>query len=91
MKNNRIALPQQTVWTIVRRCLYFKLKRNKNQKSTSEEDVHRLEFCINVQEALEDDYFSAMLIFSNYAVFYLSADTNHHNELFWSSKMHVPL
>ncbi|PNF36342.1 hypothetical protein B7P43_G00512 [Cryptotermes secundus] len=85
--SRELGLPQQTVWTNLRRRLHFKPYRLQLLQQINPEDYgRRLEFCVTMQEAVEDEDFAAKLIFSNEAIFHLSGKVNHHNVRLWGTE-----
>lgn len=78
---------KKTVWKILRQQLHFKQYRMQLLQQLKLEDYARqLDFCINMQEALEDEDFATKLIFSDEATFHLSGNVNHHNVQFWGTE-----
>lgn len=78
---------KKTVWKILRQQLHFKQYRMQLLQQLKLEDyARRLDFCINMQEALEDEDLATKLIFSDEATFHLSGNVNHHNVQFWGTE-----
>ncbi|PNF28323.1 hypothetical protein B7P43_G03472, partial [Cryptotermes secundus] len=85
--SRELGLPQQIVWKILRRRLHFKPHRLQLLQQLKPEDYGRhLEFCVTMQQALEDEDFASKLIFSDEATFRLSGKVNRHNVKLWGTE-----
>ncbi|PNF14136.1 hypothetical protein B7P43_G18364, partial [Cryptotermes secundus] len=85
--SRELGLPQQTVWKYLQRRLHFKPYRLQLLQQLKPEDYDkRLEFCVTMQKALEDEDFAAKLIFSDEATFHLSGMVNRHNVRLWGTE-----
>lgn len=81
--NHKIGTSQQISWKILRRRLQFKPYRVQLlQYLTPEDNVSQLKYCFKMLEALQDDDFTDMLIFSDEATFHLTGKVNRHNVRF---------
>lgn len=82
-----LGMPQQTVWKVLRKRLRFKPYRiHLLQKLRPNDCVKRLQFCNDMQEAMEGDGFANRLVFSDEATFYLSGKVNRHNIRIWGTE-----
>ncbi|PNF20161.1 hypothetical protein B7P43_G00613 [Cryptotermes secundus] len=85
--SRELGPPQQIVWKILRRRLHFKPYRPQLLQQLKPEDYgRRLEYCVTMQEAMEDEDFAAKLIFSDEATFNLSGKVNRHNVRLWGTE-----
>jgi hypothetical protein len=86
--SRELGVPQKTVWNVLRRHLQFKPYRVQLlQQLTPNDYGRRLEFCIQMHEAMEDDEFAGKLIFSDEATFHLSGKVNRHNVRVWGTEL----
>ena len=85
--SRELNIPQQTVWKILRKRLKMKPYRLQLlQAITPEDKVKRLEFCIQLQQRLEDDGFDGRLVFSDEATFFTNGKVNKHNVRIWGTE-----
>ena len=82
-KYETLILPT-TVWRVVRKHLVMKLyKLQLVQAITADDKRKRKQFCVDMQEKLEEDEFN---VFSNEATFPTNGKVNRHNVRIWGKE-----
>lgn len=85
--SRELQLAPATVWRVLRKRLQmvpYKLKLVQQLKDTDK--PLRRDFCIAMQEKLEDNGFDDRLVFSDEATFHLNGKVNKHNTRIWGSE-----
>ena len=85
--SRELQLLTTTVWRVLRRRLHmtpYKLQLVQQLKDT-DKPAHR-DFCIPMQEKLENDGFDDRLVFSDEATFHVNGEANKHNTLIWGTE-----
>lgn len=83
--SRELNVPQPTVWKILRKRLKQKPYRLQLlQALTPDDKVKRFEFSARLQQLMEEDAFSAKLVFSDEATFFLNGEVNRHNVRIWA-------
>ena len=79
--------PPTTVWQIVRKRLAMKpYKLQVAQAITAADKQKHKQFCVDMQEKLEEDEFNGRLVFSDEATFHLNGKVNRHNVRIWGTE-----
>ena len=74
------VIPRTTVWRVVRKRLVMKpYKLQVFQAITAADKRKRKQFCVDMQEKLEDDEFNERLVFSDEATFHTNGKVKRHN------------
>ena len=77
-------IPPTTVWRVVRKCLVMKpYKLQVVQAIGAADKRKRKQFCVDMQEKLEEDEFNKHLVFSDEATFHTNGKVNRHNFCIW--------
>ena len=85
--SRELQLPTTTVWRVLKRRLHmtpYKLQLVQHLKDTDK--PARRDFCIAMQEKLEDDGFDDRLVFSDEATFHVNGKVNKHNTRIWGTE-----
>ena len=76
-----------TVWRVVRKRLVMKpYKLQVIQAITAADKRKRKQFCVDMQEKLEEDEFNERLVFSDEATFHTNTKVNRHNVRIWGEE-----
>ena len=91
-KYETLILPT-TVWRVARKHLVMKpYKLQLVQAITADDKQKRKQFCVDMQEKLEEDEFNERLVFSDEATFPTNGKVNRHNVRIWGKeKIFMPL
>ena len=85
--SRELGIPQSTLLRILRKRLRVKPDRLQLlQALTHDDKTHRLQFCTEMQQHLEEDGFAKKLIFSDEAAFHLHGKVNRHNVRLWGTE-----
>ena len=80
-------IPPKTVWRVVRKSLVIKLyKLQVVQAITPSDKRKRKQFCVDMQEKLEEDEFNERLVLSDEATFHRNGQVNRQNVRIWSEE-----
>ena len=80
-------IPPTTVWRVVRKRLVMKpYKLQDVQAITAADKRKRKQFCVDMQEKLEEDEFNERLVFSDEATFHTNGKVNRHNVCIWGEE-----
>ena len=80
-------IPPTTVWRVVRKRLVMKLyKLQLVQAITADGKQRRKQFCVDMQEKLEEVEFNERLVFSGEATFHKNGKVNRHNVCVWGEE-----
>jgi hypothetical protein len=80
------GIPQSNLWRILCKCLWVTPYRLQLlQALTHDDKVHRLKFCTETQQHLEEDSFADKLILSNEATFNLRGKVKIQNVPIWGT------
>ena len=80
-------IPPTTVWRVVRKRLVMKpYKLQLVQAITADDKQKRKQFCVDMQEKLEEDEFNERLVFSDEATFHTNGKVNRHNVRIWGEE-----
>ena len=80
-------IPPTTVWRVVRKCLVMKpYKMQVVQAITAPDKRKHKQFCVDMQEKLEEDEFNERLVFSDEATFHTNRKVNTHNVRIWGEE-----
>ena len=80
-------IPPVNVWWVVRKRLVMKpYKLQVVQAITAADKRKRKQFCVNMQEKLEEDEFTERLVFSNEATFHTNNKVNKDNVRIWGEE-----
>ena len=76
-----------TVWRVVGKRLVMKpYKLQVVQVITAADKRKRKQFCVDMQEKLEEDEFNERLVFSDEATFHMNGKVNRHNVCIWGEE-----
>ena len=82
-----ILIPPTTVWRVVSKRLVMKpWKLQLVQVITANDKRKRKQFCVDMQEKLEEDEFNERLVFSDEATFHTNGKVNRHNVFVWGEE-----
>ena len=77
-------IPKLTVWCIVRKRLQMRpCKLQFVQALKADDKQKRMQFCIDMQQELEEEQFDEKLLFSDEATFHTSGKVNKQNVRIW--------
>ena len=80
-------IPSTTVWRVARKRLVMKpYKLQLVQTITADDKRKRKQFCVDMQEKLEEDEFNERLVFSDEATFHTNSKVNMHNVRIWGEE-----
>ena len=80
-------IPPTTVWRVARKRLVMKpYKLQLVQAITADDKRKRKQFCVDMQEKLEEYKFNEHLVFSDEATFHTNGKVNEHNVCIWGKK-----
>ena len=80
-------IPPTTVWRVVRKRLVIKPNKLQVVQATTAADKRkRKQFCVDMQEKLEEDEFNEPLVFSDEATFHTNGKVNRHNVRIWGEE-----
>ena len=80
-------IPPTTVWRVVGKSLVMKpCKLLVVQDITAADKRKHKQFCVDMQEKLEEDEFNEHLVFSDEATFHTNGKVNGHNVRIWGEK-----
>ena len=80
-------IPPTTVWRVVRKRLVMKsYKLQVVQAITAADKRKRKQFCVDMQEKLEEDDSNERLVFSDEATFRANGEVNRHNVRIWGEE-----
>lgn len=85
--SRELQCPTTTVWRVLRRRLHmtpYKLQLVQQLKDTDK--PARRDFCIAMQQKMEDDGFDDRLVFSDEATFHVNGKVNKHNTRIWGTE-----
>lgn len=81
--SNELQIRKTTVWRILRKRLHFMPYKLQFMHSVKPEDMpKRRDFCIALQDRLDEDEFADLLVFT----FHLSGKVNRHNVRIWGTE-----
>ena len=85
--SRELAIPQSTVWRVLRRRLHLKPYRLCLVQALTDDDKRkRIDFCSSMLEMIDDETFISRLVFSDEATFHLSGTVNRHNVRIWGTE-----
>lgn len=80
-------IPRMTLWRVVRKRLRMTpYKLQLVQALNTDDRERRKQFCVAMQEKLEDEEFEKRLVFSDEATFHTSGKVNKHNVRIWGKE-----
>ena len=80
-------IPPTTIWQVVRKHLVMKpYKLQLIQAITADDKQKHKQFCVDMQEKLEENEFNKCLVFSDKATFHMNGKVNRHNVHIWSKE-----
>ena len=85
--SRELQCPTTTVWRVLRRQLHmtpYKLHLVQQLKDTDKPACR--DFCIAMQQKMEDDGFDDQLVFRNEAIFHINGKVNKHNTRIWGTE-----
>lgn len=82
-----VNIPPTTVWRVLKKRLLIKpYKLQLVQAITADDKKKRKQFCIDMQEKLEEDEFRGRFVFSDEATFHTNGKVNKHNVRIWGEE-----
>ena len=85
--NMETLIPPTTVWRVVRKRLLMKpYKLQLVQAITADAKRKRKQFCVDMQEKVEEDEFNERLVFSDEATFHTNGKVNRHDVRIWGEE-----
>ena len=80
-------IPPTTVWWVIRKRLVIKpYKLQVVQAITAADKQKCNQFCVDMQEKLEEDEFNERFVFSDKSTFYMNGTVYRHNVRIWSEE-----